>query len=239
MKTRGFTLIELMIAVAITALVMAMVGGILVSTIEANEMVNASLSAEKVGYGVVSIMRRDLEACYSYALNGQAFNGERASEGAGMADRVSFVAAAEGAPDPQTGRRPKFQRIGYRLKADQSGQTLSLFRYAEGYNGPKDGDPLAPGTFAFMATGIKSLKLSYLDPKDKVWHDDEWKETDRVPLAVKIHVDLPPAPNDAQANTGYGPPPARSVEAVVSIPTMFGPYADLPDQNTPPTNPPK
>lgn len=225
----GFTLLELVISVAITALVMAMVGGILMSTLEADEKVNQSLASEKVGYGVVSLMRRDLEACYSYGLGAAAFKGERGTEG-GIADRIAFVAAVEGEPDPQTGRRAKFQRIGYRLKQEASSNILALYRYAESYGSTKD-DPLAAGNYAFVATGLKSLKISYLDPKDKTWKDDEWKETDRVPLAVKIVVELAPSP-DKQDQGGFGLTPAASVESTVAIPTVSEPAVDA-DPNTP------
>ncbi len=229
-RVRAFTLLELVIAVAITALVMAMVGGILMSTLEADEKVNQALSAEKVGYGVVSLIRRDLEACYTYALGAQSFKGERGTEGS-VADRMAFVSAVEGDPDPQSGRRPKFQRIGYRLKQEQNGNVLALYRYAEPYTSTKD-DPLAAGQYAFVATGLKSLKFSYLDGKDKTWKDDEWKETDRVPIAVKITVEL--VPTGANKDTsGFGLNSATTVESTVAIPTVGAPAPDG-DPNKPP-----
>ncbi|MEZ0229546.1 MAG: type II secretion system protein GspJ [Planctomycetota bacterium] len=230
-RTHGFTLLELIIAVAITALVMAMVGGILMSTLEADEKVSEALASEKVGYGVVSIIRRDLEACYSYALGAQAFKGERGTEGS-IADRIAFVSAVEGDPDPQTGRRAKFQRIGYRLKQEPSSNVLAVYRYAEPYTSAKD-DPLAAGSYAFIATGIKSLKFSYLDGKDKTWKDDEWKETDRVPIAVRIKVELAPAPGKQDQQSGFGLNAAATVESTVAIPTMLAPPPDS-DPNKPP-----
>lgn len=194
----GFTLIELMIALAITALVMAMVGGILVSTLEAQKHVEDKLQTEKTGYGVLTIIRRDLAGCYAYALGGLAFKGERASEG-GEADKLSFVTTTEGAPDPQTSVRPKFQRVGYRCKADGNG-TMSLYRRADPFTG---GDPLQDGSFTSVASGLRSFALSYLDPKDKAWKDGAWEETDRLPLAVKITVELVPDPNAASTQSSF------------------------------------
>lgn len=236
-RRRGFTLLELVIAVAITALVMAMVGGILVSTLDTNERVVQALSTEKIGSGVVSLMRRDLEACYSYALGVAAFKGERGTEGS-FADRVYFVSTTQGDPDPQTGRRATFQKIGYRLKQDTGGtNTLSLYRYAVPYTSAKD-DPLAPGPYAFVTTGLKSLKLSYLDPKDKSWKDDEWKETDRIPLAVRITVELVPPADQQQNQGGFSLQPSTTVESLVAIPTVLTPIPDLdPNAPAPPQQP--
>jgi prepilin-type N-terminal cleavage/methylation domain-containing protein len=215
----GFTLLELLITLAITAVVMACIGGALVSTLEAQKHVEDKVAIEKLGYGVLTIIRRDLAGCYVYALGSPAFKGERD----GQADRIWFVTTAEAAPDPQTGIRPKFQQIGYRLKADEnSNGVLSLYRRADPYTG---GDPLADGTYTQVASGIKSLVFSYCDPKDRSWKDDTWTETDRIPLAVRIRVDLVPDPT---ANTGFAlvDTGAPHYETIVGIPTMLVPASD-------------
>ncbi|MBI3723111.1 prepilin-type N-terminal cleavage/methylation domain-containing protein [bacterium] len=221
-RRAGFTLIELLIAGAITALVLAMVGGILVSTLDTDQRIQEQLQREKTGYGILSILRRDLEGCYCYALGGPAFKGERSSEGYGAADRVSFVTVSLSPPDATTGRRPWFTRISYRLKSEGQGGVLSLYRSAVAHEG---GDPLAAAPLGQVASGIKSLAFSYLDPKDKSWKDDEWSETDRVPLAVKVRLDLVPDESSQQ----NGSVAAEDVsnpnhfEMIVGLPTMLAP----------------
>lgn len=223
-----------MITIAMTAVIMAAVGGILVSTLEADQRVADALQVEKQGYGVLSLMRRDFEACTSYAFGGPAFVGQRGTAAAN-ADAVNFVTAEEGDPDPTTGRRPKLQKIGYKLQADASGNSnglLSLYRAADPYTKVTD-DPLSASTYAVVATGLKSLKLSYLDPKDNSWKDDEWKETDRVPRAVRITLEIVPASSQQDGTSNFGLVPTTTFSSTVGLSTVFAPLADQ-DTNTPP-----
>jgi prepilin-type N-terminal cleavage/methylation domain-containing protein len=232
-RSTGFTMIELLLAMAITAVVMAAVGGILVSTLEADQRVADALAIEKQGYGTLSLIRRDLEACYSYALGVPAFEGDR---GGASADTIKFVTAVEGDPD-QTGRRPKLQKIAYKVQQDQSGsQTVSLLRAADPYTKTAD-DPLGASTFALVASGLKSIKFSYLDPTDHQWKDDEWKQNDRVPLAVKISIEIVP-PSSQQGASGFGLVPTTTFSSTVGIPTLFSPVFDQPQQGPPQTGQP-
>jgi type II secretion system protein J len=226
-RRSGFTLLELLIAIAITALVMSMVGGILVSTLEADQHVNDKLATEKTGYGVISLIRRDLEGCYCYALGGPAFKGERGSDGP-QADRLAFVSASEAPPDPETGKRAKLQRIGYRMKSEGASGGLSLYRRAEGYTG---GDALASGNYSLVASGLKGLQFSYLDPKDNAWKDSEWKETDRVPLAVKIKLELQPTgAQQQQGGFGFVGQGGEKFESIVGLAAAAQPFVDPPAQ---------
>ncbi len=225
-RRRGFTLLELLIAIAITALVMAMVGGILVSTLEAEQHVSERLATEKTGYGVLTLIRRDLEGCYVYALGGPAFKGERGADGP-QADRIAFVSASESAPDPETGKRAKLQRIGYRMKSDANLQgSLSLYRRAEAYT---TGDPLAAGPYSLVASGLKGLQFAYLDPKDGTWKESEWKETDRIPLAVRIRLELQPTGAQAQQG-GFISQGGDKFETIVGLSAAAAPFADPPAQ---------
>ena len=237
MKRRaGFTMIELLIAMALTAVVMAAVGGILVSTLEADQRVADTLSTEKQGYGTLSLIRRDLEACYSYALGVPAFEGDR---GGVSADTIKFVTAVEGDPD-QTGRRPKLQKIAYKVQQDQSGsQTVSLLRAADPYTKTTD-DPLGASTFSLVVSGLKTVKFSFLDPNDHQWKDDEWKQNDRVPLAVKVTIEIVP-PSSQQSSPGFGLVPTTTFSSTVGIPTVFAPVFDQPVQpgTQPPGTPPR
>ena len=119
--------------------------------------------------------------------------------------------------------RPRFQRVGYKLQQDQNG-VLSLYRKAEPY---VNGDPLADGTFTQVASGIKGFQLSYLDPKDKTWKDDTWAETDRIPIAVRVRLDLVADPSsDATSGYSVADSGAPHYETVVGLGAVLAPQPD-------------
>jgi general secretion pathway protein J len=185
-KTRGFTLIELLVTVAITAMVFAMISGILFSVLDATERVEVKMRSEKMGYGCLQLLRRDLEGAYAYAVGTPCFKGEKATEAAHDANRFWLLACASGPPD-EKGKRSHFDRVAYRLKAMEDSK-LGLYRRSTPWVPGED--PLGGGEFTLICGGLQSLKLSYFDEKEKRWIDGDWKETDRVPRAVKIELEL-------------------------------------------------
>jgi prepilin-type N-terminal cleavage/methylation domain-containing protein len=181
---RGFTLIEIMMTVAITAMVFAMIGGILLSVIKASEKIELKLRTEKAGYGALSLIRRDLTGVYAYALGGVAFRGENNDEGGKDADKLRFVTSAN-VVETEDGVPPRLVEVGYQFSAEDDG--LVMFRRAA----PLDGDPLAgDGEYVEILNGIESFNLEYLDPKDLDWKEGVWETADSLPLAVKIRLEL-------------------------------------------------
>jgi hypothetical protein len=225
---------EVVITVAITAMVFAMVSAILFSVLDASELVNEKLQTEKVGYGCLSLLRRDIEATYAYAVGTLALKGERATEGGKEADRLSLLVARMSPPDAN-GNSSRFQKVAYRVAAagNQPG-VFGLYRRAAPWQ-PGD-DPLTGGEYSLVYQGISQLALSYYDPKEKKWVDGDWKETDRIPRAVRIQLDLARDPTrEATAAASGVDLPALHFETIAGITA----YSDLPpppqDPNAPST----
>ncbi len=221
---RGFTLIEVLMTVAITALVFAMIGGILLSVIKASENIETKTRTEKAGYGVLATLRRDLTGVYAYALGGPAFRGEDKTELGRDADALHFVTTADVLPT-QDGRRPRLIEVGYRVGGGDESQDglLGLFRRA----GALEGDPLESGDeYAELYGRVHAFDLKYLDPDTGDWADS-WDDAERLPLAVKVHLEL--ALDELQKIAAEQenldlPPPV--FEMVVGIPVKATPAED-------------
>jgi hypothetical protein len=213
---------EIVITVAITAMVFAMVSAILFSVLDASELVNEKLQTEKVGYGCLSLLRRDVEATYAYALGTPALKGERGTEGGKEGDRLWLLVARMSAPDA-SGNSSRFQKVAYRVAASGDKGVLGLYRRAAPWQ-PGD-DPLSGGEYSLVYQGISMFALSYFDPKEKKWVDGDWKETDRIPRAVRIQVELARDPNReaTAAATGVDLPPLH-FETIAGITA----YSDMP-----------
>ncbi|MCW8138493.1 MAG: prepilin-type N-terminal cleavage/methylation domain-containing protein [Planctomycetota bacterium] len=231
-RARGFTLIEVMLTVAITAAVFAMIGGILISVINSAERIEKLLRTEKAGYGILTTLRRDLTGVYAYALGGPAFKGVDKAVGGREADRLFFVTTARVLPAEEGRPPPTLVEVGYVLRESElREQGLSLFRRAA----PFEGDPLeGPGEYVEIFSGIESFQLTYLDPEDRQWKDS-WEEGEALPLAVKLELKLALSPEErAAAEQDRLDLPEPTFEMIVGIPVQMQPKADpAPEQPAP------
>jgi general secretion pathway protein J len=228
-RSRGFTLIEVMLTVAITVAVFAALGEALLSVITTSERIERKLRTEKAGYGILATLRRDLTGVYAYALGGAALKGEDKTAGGGDADELHFATTANVIATTD-GRPPLLVEVGYRLEDQAQDRGLSLFRSASAL----EGDPLSGGgDYVEIATGLKSLKLQYLDPEDQAWKD-AWEQAERIPLAVKVKLELiQTAEERAEAEQAQVDLPPPTFEMIVGIPARQAPPPDAP-----PTPPP-
>lgn len=230
-RGRAFTLIEMMVAVALMAMVLAMVGGIFLSVINTREKVQESLDKDKAGYGLLATLRRDLTGVYAYALGGPAFLGEDEEAGAGRsADRLRFVTTADVAVS-EDGVKPRLVEVGYRVEKASDSDQLILYRRAGGL----EGDPLKGGTYSGLYVGLHSLDIKYFDPEEDAWKD-EWRQPKRLPQAVKVVLELSPDEREVVAAREEGREVSVShFEMIVGIPAQAEPAEDTakPEESPP------
>ncbi len=217
----GFTLMEVMLTVAITAAVFAMIGGILVSVLTASEKIDRKLRTEKTGYGILSVLRRDLTGVYAYALGGPAFRGEDRTVAGKPADTLRFVTTARVLGGDGRGARPALVAVGYRLEDAGEGRGLALYRRASAV----EGDPLGGGAYAELCAGIEAFQLEYLDGNDRAWKTS-WTDEERLPLAVKLALEVVVDENERRAaEQAQVELPTPKFEMVVGIPAQPAPPA--------------
>lgn len=224
---RSFTLIEMMVAVALMAMVLSMVGGILLSVINTREKVQDSLDSDKAGYGLLATLRRDLTGVYAYALGGPAFLGDNEEEDGRPADRIHFVTTAD-VSESSDGLKPRLVEVGYRLEKAREGDQLILYRRASGY----EGDPLkGGGSYTGLYVGVHSFEIQYYDEEEKDWKE-EWKHAKRLPLAVKVVLEISPKEVERIAAQAEGRELNISrYEMIVGIPSQAEPEEE-PDEPT-------
>jgi len=89
-SSRGFTLVEVMVTMAITVILFAMIGTILTSFLTTQKKVEGTLLRERVGSAILEVFAKDLEGAYIYDIDG-AVKGVDERGGGGDADRIEFV----------------------------------------------------------------------------------------------------------------------------------------------------
>src|SRR3990167_3865417 len=88
---KGFTLIELTVAMLVAGLVLGALYAAMVSTAQTNHRIEEELSASRVGPVILDLITRDLEGCYVPYTEEIFFRGKDAGGSATAKDRIDFV----------------------------------------------------------------------------------------------------------------------------------------------------
>ena len=192
---RGFTLIELSVAIAILAMMVTFVYEILGNAVREKSDVREALEGPKVANAILDQVFKDFRFLYYRAgqLPGDAgFWGRDRRMGGGDADRVDFltartsrVATLEDASGPQPDA--PLAEVGYACRtSDAHPGLLELWR-REDY--AVDDDPTDGGTYSLVYDRIKSFDLRYYPlPEENTLKDGEAEWDSRllkkVPYAI-------------------------------------------------------
>lgn len=154
----GFTLIEIVLAVALCALVMTLIYGVLISTIQAAERVEELTHGTEIGPAILAQIRDDVGGAFLPADDQDYFVGQ---ERAGR-DRLDFVSSAAVFAPETPGGEPTIHsvnEIGYQVKDGPSPEDgLVLYRRVDPFI---DAQPLQGGRLTALAEKVLSFKVTY------------------------------------------------------------------------------
>ena len=192
---RGFTLIEVSVAIALLAMLMTFVYAILGNTVRVQEVAHDRLEAPKIANAVLDQVIKDLRFLYYRAgqLPGDSgFWGRDRKVASTDGDRMDFlttrtnrVATLEDASGP-TAESP-LGEVGYACRAsDEHPGLLELWRREDYF---VDDDPTDGGTYSLVYDRIKSFDLRYYPlPEENTLKDGEAEWDSRllkkVPYAI-------------------------------------------------------
>lgn len=200
---RGFSLMEVMIAVAIVAFITAVLGGTMVRQLDAKELI--STYAERQNTARIAMLRMAREISTAFLSKHYSCT-ERRTETlfkgrSGNREPLLFTA---------------FGHYKWRRDAHESDQSeISYFIESDPLDSTKKAlfrresrritdDPGDTGQEYVLAHDIENLELSFYNSETDSW-EDEWDTTRsekrfRLPLFVKITLTLP-MPNKAKSQT--------------------------------------
>ncbi|WP_242360629.1 type II secretion system protein GspJ [Anaeromyxobacter sp. SG17] len=193
MRNAGFTLVEVMIAIAITAIIGAMTVGSFRQVDRASEIVRGQ--AERYAAVRVALTRLSRELTMAYLSDHYDRNEyrERPTLFRGREDQVLFATLAHERVSPDV-KESDEAVVEYVLEADpdHAGEE-ALFRRSK----PRvDADPERGGRKDVVADRITAFRLGYWDPKRKEWvrewstrateHESELPERVRIELETKL-----------------------------------------------------
>lgn len=175
----GFTLVEILIAVAIVSLILTIIYGSYVSSIDTMNYTREKMDAFSMVRLTLSRMNDEITSSF-FSEDGKdvMFSGE---EG-----KVDFVSSSHERIFKES-KEYDLIEIGYFAEPDEKGESLSLWRREDK---TPDDDVLEGGEREKLIEGLKSIEFKYYDGKE--WRS-EWdsKEKKGLPQAVKVTLKFP------------------------------------------------
>lgn len=175
----GFTLIEMLVAIALLATIAAMVFGSLITT---NRVIEAGrdLSArEQAARRILRVMAEEISL--STQNGGFQWVGVNGTQEAQPADTLAFLAKNDGSGGPAA-RESDTIRVVYTREGDR------LIRFAKKNLYGLTDESLDQ---VELANRVKGFNIRYFDAQSRAWLD-EWPGASKMPTALLIEVTFQP-----------------------------------------------
>ena len=198
---RGFTLLEVVVALAILALIAGLTFTTIASALNTRDMLEADDVVNQSARVAMARIRRDISLAYLTASTSAVntyktiFVGQNSDP-----DRMWFATLAH--QRLYRGARESDQsEITYWTESDPAGGNAKVLLRRES---PRiDNEPERDGVIAPLAYGVASFEVRYLDSQSNEWKD-EWDTTgvdtaNRLPRAAQVALTLhAPDPEDEE-----------------------------------------
>ncbi|MCH2102135.1 MAG: prepilin-type N-terminal cleavage/methylation domain-containing protein [Planctomycetes bacterium] len=196
-RSAGFTLMEVLVSMFISALIMTAILGSLESTQKAVDSIHNITETERAGPMLVQMFRRDLDRLAVYdAGEYTLLTGESKNLGGVDADRINMIVVGRSVIphyDPVLDRRTHapINEVGYWVRnRDGSADFLELYRREDFL---VDDEYDRDGSFSMLNDRIISFNLQYYDEPDfDPVPEDQWDSTleAQLPYCIEMFLEL-------------------------------------------------
>lgn len=197
-RANGFTLIEVLLAVTITAMVVAAVGSIFEAILRAKDTVENMTNATASGPRILTLVERDLRGLWTHNIrNNRIFVGRSMDIAGNEADRMDFVCHTDAVGPVIDSRnnavRPGICEVGYWLRPHpRYKELMELWRREDPM---VDDDLLTGGEFQLVSDRIKEFKITYYETLGYEAEEHfEWDSglEDELPQRIEIEFTIEP-----------------------------------------------
>lgn len=191
MRSRGFTLIEVLLALTLTALICSVLYGVAVGTLRTERKIGGFNEAAVLAGRIGGLLRRDLRGIYLADYAGKDFFRATSHVRLGApADRITFLTTAPplvGEDPDETPGVEGVREVTYVALPSQTREGyLALWRR----EAPVDEDPFQGGRFVRLHDQVERFDLRFVGPEGELeWESagEEWSGTDgQLPKAVLL-----------------------------------------------------
>jgi prepilin-type N-terminal cleavage/methylation domain-containing protein len=191
-KQSGFTLIEVLLAVGITATVMLTVGTTFHIMLNARDIVDDLAESSEAGPRILNLIERDLRGLWTYNIkDNKVFKGTVADVNGRDADRMDFLTTTDSVgtvTDLQsTAHKTTLCEVGYWFKPN--GRLRDVFELWRREDPMVDNELSTQGSFQLVHDRVKNFKVRYFDSlgfeAEELLEWDSSKD-DKLPKRIKI-----------------------------------------------------
>ena len=193
---RGFTLMEVLLAVAITAVVMTTVTMTFRLTLEARDVVDNLAESTEAGPRIMNLIERDLRGLWTQNIrNNAVLRGRNMDVGSFEADRIDMLTTTDSVGtilnSQNQPRRSPVNEVGYWLKQNPRYRDLmELWRREDPL---VDDELITQGSFQMVHDRLKSFRITYYRTLGYEAEElNEWDSSfaDELPRRIKVEFTL-------------------------------------------------
>lgn len=216
-RKSAFTLLEVLVAIAILSMIFTMVYSILFSTLSARDIIHDQTHVDRMADKLLGLIIRDLQAVYIYQVDGPCFVGKTGMQG----DRLDFVTNMDSLIGKEEVKSDLCEVSYYTIPNNKESGAYFLIRREDFFLD----DKLQEGGFGIkLYDRVAKFKLEYMKPDGNAL--TEWSIQDKkcLPRAIRVTLGLFSAP--PQADSEIKASSIRTYQAVV--PVIVSPFVPLP-----------
>jgi len=184
----GFTLVEMMLAILILAIMMAIVYGVVVSTVQAQHRVEEVLATSEIGPALLSEIRDNLESAF-LPKDGEYFVAFNHSGSTGDRDRIDLISGRMAYGAARDGDEPAFHsvnEVGYQVLENRRDASVGILYRREDFF--IDNEPLKGGRLVELYDRVRHFDLQFWDGARWVPDWNSKREKNKLPKAVKVEI---------------------------------------------------
>ncbi len=207
-RQRGFTLVEVVVAITLLSLLLVGVYTVAVGTMKAKRRIDQSAAIYTAGPAILDLVERDFRSAYFYGVKDmKALKAQRESVSGTectILDLVTTVRSRNAVEVEDREVRADVTEIGYRLRgSDDNPGCLELYRREQFFF---DDDLLRGGDYYLVYDRVKSFTVDFFEQEEQEGSvtssiaQEEGKETwdtvdaKAMPRAARITLELPAPP---------------------------------------------
>lgn len=209
MKRAGFTMVEVLVAIAITGGLMVAVLTNLDATRRAVDTIHNIMETENTGPRILDLLRSDLDRIAIYdAHEYKVLKGESDTVQGADADRLDLIVsgrtrAAFEMPGRDEAAHAPLAEVGYRLRSNPDRpEFMELYRREDPL---VDEDPWRDGAFALLYDRTVAFNLRYVKkPDHNLLFEDAWdsEQEQSLPFAIEFFLEIEVQPRQSRESLG-------------------------------------